>query len=75
MATHYSGPDKMKTYFIKPYIDELVQERRNSCALAMELYLSCIDPSIYAFLYNEKNEMVHFHKLMINSPLFPCYSY
>ena len=28
------------------YIDGLVQERRNSSALAVELYLSCIIPSI-----------------------------
>ena len=30
------------------HIDELVQERRNSSALAMELCLSCIKPSTYA---------------------------
>ena len=30
------------------YIDGLVQVRRNSSALAMELCLSCINPSIYA---------------------------
>ena len=28
------------------HIDGLVQERRNSIALAMELRLSCINPSI-----------------------------
>ena len=28
------------------YIDGLVQERRNSSALAMELRLSCTNPSI-----------------------------
>ena len=28
------------------YIDGLVQERRNSSSLAMELHLSCINPSI-----------------------------
>ena len=28
------------------YIDGLVQERRNSSALAMELRLSCANPSI-----------------------------
>ena len=32
---------------IQPYIDELVQERHNSSALAMELRLSCANPSIY----------------------------
>ena len=30
------------------YIDGLVQEWRNSSALAMELRLSCINPLIYA---------------------------
>ena len=30
------------------YIDGLVQERRNSSALAMELRMSCTNPSIYA---------------------------
>ena len=29
-----------------PHIDGLVQERRNSSALAMELRLSCTNPSI-----------------------------
>ena len=29
------------------YINGLVQERRNSSALAMELYLSCTNPLIY----------------------------
>ena len=31
----------------KYYIDGLVQERRNSSVLAMELRLSCINPSVY----------------------------
>ena len=30
------------------HIDGLVQERRNSSALAMELRLSCTNPSTYA---------------------------
>ena len=34
--------------FDQPDIDGLVQERCNSCALAMELGLSCINPSICA---------------------------
>ena len=29
------------------HIDGLVQERRNSSALAMELRLSCTNPSVY----------------------------
>ena len=31
------------------HIDGLVQERRNDCALAMELRLSCTNPSIYSW--------------------------
>ena len=30
------------------YIDGLVQERRNSSALALELHLSCIKPVIFS---------------------------
>ena len=30
-----------------PYIDDLVQERRNYIANALELRLSCTNPSIY----------------------------
>ena len=36
----------IKTYFQSSYIDGLVQERRNSSALAMQLRLSCTNPSI-----------------------------
>ena len=32
--------------YVAPYIDGFVQERRNSSALAMELRLSCTNPSI-----------------------------
>ena len=32
---------------VNPYFDGLVQERRNSSALAMEFRLSCTKPSIY----------------------------
>ena len=34
-------------FFEMDNIDGLVQERRNSSALAMELRLSCTNPSIY----------------------------
>ena len=34
------------------YFDGLVQERRNSNALAMELCLSCTNPSIYIVKMN-----------------------
>ena len=33
-------------------IDGLMQERRISSALAMELHLSCINPSKYTYLIN-----------------------
>ena len=40
-----------------PYtkIDELVQERRNSSALAMELRLSCINPSKWTGTHHQMN--------------------
>ena len=34
-----------------PHIDRLVQERRNSSSLAMELRLSCTNPSIYEYKF------------------------
>ena len=40
------------------YIDGLVQERRNSSALAMELHLSCSNPSIYAGVFHV-HDLVH----------------
>ena len=51
------------------YIDELVQERRNSSALAVELRLSCTNPSIYPadsgmVIYNQTQQsavIVHHH--------------
>ena len=36
----------VKFWVYRFYIDGLVQERHNSSALAMELCLSCINPSI-----------------------------
>ena len=40
---------KLKFYFSWHEIDELVQERRNSIASALELRLSCTNPSKYEF--------------------------
>ena len=40
-----SGTSRFHLWASKLQIDRLVQERRNSSALAMELRLSCIDPS------------------------------
>ena len=39
---------KLMFRYMPQYIDGLVQERCNSSALAMELRLSCANPSIYA---------------------------
>ena len=36
-----------ETRMIEDHVDGLVQERRNSSALAMELRLSCTSPSIW----------------------------
>ena len=36
-------------YPIHAHIDGLVQERRSSSALAMELHLSCTNPLIYVY--------------------------
>ena len=43
----------MMIQFNDAYIDGLVQERRNSSALAMELRLSCTNPSICITCFNE----------------------
>ena len=40
-------PEAMTIQFCDAYIDGLVQERRNSIANALELRLSCTNPSIY----------------------------
>ena len=42
----------MKCWKLCLQIDRLVQERRNSSALAMELRLSCTNPSKYVFAYS-----------------------
>ena len=51
---------------LKHYIDGLVQERRNSSALAMELRFSCTNPSIYnarlsftAATFQHRNELLN----------------
>ena len=49
-------------------IDGLVQERRNSSALAMELHLSCINPSIYD-LYSLANKICLFCLAIVISPV------
>ena len=43
-----------KKYKIQLHVDGLVQERRNSSALAMELRLSCLDPSMYIFIFPDQ---------------------
>ena len=46
---HYGGKTSI---FSSQYIDGLVQERRYSSALAMELRHSCTEPSIYHMTYS-----------------------
>ena len=43
---------KPAAWYSKTHMDGLVQERRNSSALAMELRLSCTNPSIYGAATN-----------------------
>ena len=45
------------------YIDGLVQERRNSSALAMELRLSCTNPSICIMSYKPEAPFINMDKL------------
>ena len=48
IATMHNSPWRIKAWVRgNEYIDGLLQERRNSSALAMELHLSCSNPSIY----------------------------
>ena len=44
---------------MKDNIDGLVQKRRNSIALAMELHLSCTNPSIYSTTFFLKKMTDH----------------
>ena len=46
-----------KVFFAR-YIDALVQERRNSNALAMELHLSCTDPLLYIIAFHHVSELI-----------------
>ena len=45
----------MKLILKQQYIDELVQERRNSIANALQLRLSCTKPSICCLSYTANN--------------------
>ena len=47
-------------------IDGLVQERRNSSALAMELHISCTNPYKYAFLFTLVKGYVQLSILFVN---------
>ena len=47
------------------HIDELVQERRNSIALAMELRLSCTNPSTCELLNLGVNKFLSLNKTHI----------
>ena len=44
-------------YGVYMYIDGLVQERRNSSALAMELHLSCTNPLICHHVFYEEGRL------------------
>ena len=51
---------------VKPagfYIDGLVQEKRNSSALAMELRLSCTNPSMWMMSYKPEVPFTDMDKL------------
>ena len=50
------------------HIDRLMQERRNSSALAMELHLSCINPSIYDSSSNKYFQFLKFYWSLNSSP-------
>ena len=43
----YAHQQQLNLLFLSLNIDGLVQERRKSSALAMELHLSCINPLIF----------------------------
>ena len=45
------GTPNVQMIIYSIYINGLVRKRRNSSALAMELRLSCTNPSIYAAKY------------------------
>ena len=46
------GQRYSSTVVRNPYVNGLVQEKRNSSALAMELRFSCTNPSISILYYN-----------------------
>ena len=54
------------------YIDGLVQEGRNSIALAMELRLSSTSPSIYHILQTQGREMVPVSIRLHEDVIFIC---
>ena len=53
------------TNHVVPNIDGLVQERCNSSALAMELRLSCTNPTIYDFLFTNTSDELKFITILI----------
>ena len=56
-----------------PHIDGLVQERRNSIALAMELRLSCTNPSIYSGHFAPKDSPRTTHSASMKSELWDVF--
>ena len=53
------------------HIDGLVQESRNSSVLAMELRLSCINPSLYSYFWKTIHHVKSYYiSLLFSSGLF-----
>ena len=53
--SHWLISGNLKNFENNAHIDGLVQERRNSSALATEFHLSCTNQSIFAALFNPLN--------------------
>ena len=51
LSIYLSTFNCLYTLSVHEHIDELVQERRNSIANALELRLSCTNPSTYTSFY------------------------
>ena len=68
-AVHSVGTYRSKGRPWQHDIDELVQERRNSIANALELRLSCTNPSTLYWCFENENEsfdMLNNHLIIVN---------
>ena len=61
----------MHLKFLKQYSDGLVQEKRNSSALAKELCLSCTNPLIWAFQFVVKMKLKGPNMVWERNPALP----